>query len=505
MNIKSWFHFIILITLDIALFSLNNFSVSAQENYQWSPPQRIPDYGNLSLTPYLVADQNRTVHAFNTQPVDISSEAIFYRKWTVDGGWTSPVDILLSPRPEAPQVQGVTLDRAGWLNLIFFSGNELDGAIYYSKAPAINAGRASAWSVPTIIGKNASSPRNAVLVGNGGDYLICIYSGSLEGRGLYAVDLSDGGDLWSDPYTIYLTLDDQLYPYAIQTILDNQERLHVVWTIDNNDGNGEAVYYVRLEFDHTHWSKPFILATAIGYEADWGSIVSYEGQLIVIFDNSEPATRWMRMSFDNGDTWTRPVRPFPHVGEYRQASFVIDSNNVLHMLLGNRMVDPEIHGMWHCIWLGDHWSELDPVVSGTRVVSNPGGSGFDPTDPRAVVSQGNVLLVTWSTDPGAGFNGVWYSYALLNTPELQPATLANPLASPSQVSGIITTPQITPTSPASLPEASSQSNYSTLSRLNTVIMNPGFPVSISILLVILLIVIVLTVTIVHQTSNNQRR
>jgi hypothetical protein len=45
-------------------------------------------------------------------------------------------------------------------------------------------------------------------------------------------------------------------------------------------------------------------------------------------------------------------------------------------------------------------------------------------DIRAVVSQGNVIMATWTEDPTGledpifGKDGVWYSYTLLDSPEL---------------------------------------------------------------------------------------
>ncbi|MCK7501740.1 MAG: hypothetical protein MZW92_75900 [Comamonadaceae bacterium] len=45
-------------------------------------------------------------------------------------------------------------------------------------------------------------------------------------------------------------------------------------------------------------------------------------------------------------------------------------------------------------------------------------------DVRAVVSQGNVLLVVWREDLGVGQNGIWYSYSVLDVPELSVVPLA---------------------------------------------------------------------------------
>ena len=47
-----------------------------------------------------------------------------------------------------------------------------------------------------------------------------------------------------------------------------------------------------------------------------------------------------------------------------------------------------------------------------------GSNGFGPRSARAVVSNGNVILVTWGTDGFQGTNGAWYSYKKIDAPEL---------------------------------------------------------------------------------------
>jgi hypothetical protein len=144
-----------------------------------------------------------------------------------------------------------------------------------------------------------------------------------------------------------------------------------------------------------------------------------------MYNNGIPPTGvppgfWLRKSGDFGDTWSMPVRPFPkHVGRNGAVSFVVDSNNDLHVFFGERTILNEssaIHGMWHSIRQNNTWLDPVPVVSGPPILG--GSKGFDPTAPQAVISQGNKLFVTWYTDPGNAKNGVWYSHAVINAPEL---------------------------------------------------------------------------------------
>ncbi|MEZ4613180.1 MAG: hypothetical protein R2838_23570 [Caldilineaceae bacterium] len=120
---------------------------------------------------------------------------------------------------------------------------------------------------------------------------------------------------------------------------------------------------------------------------------------------------------DGGTTWSDATIPFPqHVGVNGTLAFAVDGNDDLHLLFGQRITgSPDIHGMWHSRLVGTQWSAPVPVVSGPRVVDLKGDTGFDPFDAHAVVSQGNVLLATWRTDPGDIMpNGVWYSFLRLD-------------------------------------------------------------------------------------------
>lgn len=488
MKKKSWFCLIggLLFTLLVTIESPLSFAALPTD--QWSPQERIPDYDDEAAPPYLVADQNRTVHAFNSQPVD-DVLAIVYRQWSIAQGWTAPVDILLSPEKKQARVMGAFLDQAETLHVIFFGGDDLGANIYYSQAPAIKAGQAHAWSTPKVIGEDAVTPSIAALAGDDVGNLFVVYSGQPEGKGLYAVYSSDAGNTWTDSVPIYLTYDDLHFLWALQTHADEQGRLHVVWTVNNDIGNGEAVFYAQLEANHKQWSEPVILAERQEdeYEADWPAIISHNGELIVIYNDSAPATRWMRRSLNGGQTWTEPIKPFPSEGEYGHPLFLVDSENVLHVLLGNRR--GSFHGMWHSVWEGNRWRDLEPVVSGP--VSEIPGEEFDPTLPNGVVSQGNILLVTWETDNGVGQNGAWYSYLIRDIPELPivalPTVATTPIVTPSPTSTPpLPTPTPSPERPIFTDAPSSGGPFSVLS-------SPATPLIIGIIPVVMLISLVVLV------------
>jgi hypothetical protein len=461
--------------------------VIAQYQSQWSTPQTIPGYDIDGSVPYLVADQNKTVHAFTSKQID-DEIAIAYNRWTPELGWTRPVDVILSPRAKIARIYGAYLDNLGNVHLIFFGGNEVSAGIYYSKAPAIKADQAGAWSPPLLIGDYAGPVSDAALSGDNNGHLFVLYSGNLDGNGLYSVSSSDKGATWSKPTPVFLTYNETLWAAHIKVTLDDLGQLHAVWSLVNLAGLGDAIYYSRLEADHLHWSIPISLATVEGYSADWANIIYYNHELMTIYMNSSSVTRWQRRSMDGGRTWSDPVRPFNYVGEYGFVSFIIDSSNALHLFLGNRtQAEPQIHGMWHSVLSGNRWSEPEPIVSGPRNIDEIGGTGFDPSRPSAIVSQGNVVLVTWSTDPGAGYNGIWYSYITLDTPGLPlvPLPTSAVVLTPTLISTSDNTAVVTENANTDSPNIQGQSSINSRG-----LSNPAIPLGLSAVVVVLLILTV---------------
>ena len=421
----------------------------AQTISDWSAPERITGYADDTEPPYLIADQNRTVHAFTSQWVgdDNQKKAIIYNQWTMDRGWTPPVDVLLSPLKSAARLLGAFLDSAGRMHVIFFGGDNTQANIYYAKAPAVGAGNASAWSSPVLVGKEALNPENGALLGDDEGNLVILFSGKQNGNGLYAVYSTDYGDTWSDPEPIFLTQDEQLFPFDTKMDLGQSGVLHVVWSNYDISGNGVAVYYADYDIGRKQWSNPLKLTSA---RSGLSTVIEYDERVIVIYNDYSTNAFWMRESSDNSRSWTNPVRVAPrHIGRNGFVSLTIDSSNVLHLFFGQRVpastTIPDIHGMWHSTWQGLAWSEPEAVVSGPGVNDPIGEGSFDPYNARAVVSQGNVLLVAWQTDPGLNGNGIWYSFTNLAAPELPVAAFApEPSISNSTPTQTILSPTYTP-------------------------------------------------------------
>lgn len=443
-----------LAALILTLLIINHLSavlVSAQQwNTQWTTPQKIQDLSILQRQLVMVADQNQTVHAFNGQVVEGQS-VIVYTQWTLTQGWTEPTDILLSPYIDDVQVMDVFLDHTGMLHLLFASGNEISAHIYYSNAPAAVAGNAWNWRKPDLIGNSAQSPFNAALTGDSYGRLYAIYSGNQDGNGVYALVSEDLGQSWSTPEPIFFSYADDLLPFGTRLFLGESGLLHAVWNVVNTSGHGTSGYYAQLNTTNLLWSSPSELDVAVGLGIRTPSVIEHEKQVLVTYYNGNENANWWRLSNDGGRTWSTPMRVSrEHVGTNGHVSFVVDGQGALHIFFGQRTHN-QTHGMWHSRWRDNNWTAAEPIVSGP--MNSMPGAEFDPTFASAVISQGNTILLTWTTDAQVRVLDVWYSSTVLgDVPALPVVPLPVPTATPLPTTIPIPTQALASPSPTAVAE-----------------------------------------------------
>jgi hypothetical protein len=445
-GLKRFVQFFIVILAIAAAAVAIHLPVAAQGGTHWAPESRIPGYDDNAEPPYMIADQNHTIHLFNSVWIE-GQRLVVYSRWSLAQGWTQPIDVLLPVLKSETRVKGAYLDRQGSVHLIFFSGDQTEANIYYTHAPLLDAASTRAWSAPVVIGEAALDfPDEAALVADSNGRMYFVYSSQLDARGLFFRYSDDNGATWSVPAPIFLTYSNELWPFTLSLYVDSQNRVHGVWTVANIRGNADALYHAKLEPGQTVWDEP----TELNPPDEVGSgtlsaIIEYEQEMIIIYHRGVPLSRHMIRSSDWGQSWTQPVRLFPHEGSNGEASLVVDSSNTLHMFFGNRVTDGNRKinfGMWHSVWRGGHWSAPEALVSG------PQRDDFDPSYARAIVSQGNLLLVTWMSDPGLRVRGSFYSYKVLDAPEfpLAPLPTLPPTATPlPHATATPVTPTPTPT------------------------------------------------------------
>ncbi len=403
---------------------------AAQISNQWSSPLQIPNYEDTARPPLLIADQANNIHVLNYESVGGQQNAIFYRRWNVYDGWTPPTDVILTGLGGGPQtLQGAIIDSNQTIHIIFYIGVEDKGDIYYSNAKASQADEATAWSHPIIIGAKAGPLPFASITSKPDGTIYVFFGSKADGNGVYMVYSQDFGATWTLPLPLSIISKSDHWPAAIRSTIDSQGYVHLVWSLVGTLGVGEEIHYGRLNSEHNALELDTVIAKRenLDYSTTWPDIIDDGSQLILFFQDSFPATRFMSISKDHGNSWSFPIQPFPYIGEYEFTAISKDSNGDLHLVMGNRTSNPEIHGMWYSRWLGNRWSSLEPIISG------PIKSDFDPSAPQATIVQGNILFATWWNNVRRDeLSGAWYSYKLLDAPTL--SLIPNPTITPTATS-----------------------------------------------------------------------
>jgi len=319
----------------------NSFTVLQQGQFHWSIPERVPNYYDLLRAPLLVADQARSVHAFDMRTDGQQEFTILYRTWSKEHGWSLPIDIIIPTYAgSAPLLDGVILDDDGIFHLIYFGGDASGGNIYYSSAHISQAASARDWTEPVPITSYAIPQTPASIVGFKDGKLVVVFAGDRFNTGLYEVHSLDDGLSWSTSKLLSRSDTNYVFPASVWLELDSEERMHVVWHMANLAGQGEEIRYANIDTDLTAWQNEVVIASRDSEEdaLGWPSIISNQDDLIVVYEDGFPPTRWVVSSKDGGKTWSNPVRPFPHRGGYGVASLLKDSAGVIHLVLGNRLV-----------------------------------------------------------------------------------------------------------------------------------------------------------------------
>lgn len=513
---KFLLNFFILGFISIAVVSFSHTPVTAQDSTNWAPARRIVGYDDDVLPPYLVADQNKTVHAFTSQWVGDEERqlAIVYSTWSLENGWSQPTDILLSPWRQA-RLNGVFLDKSGIIHVMFFGGDDEGASIYYSRASIVDAGQAKSWTTPLQIGERAITPSFAALAGDDAGHLIVIYSGNIGRIGLYAVHSYDNGDTWSDPDPIFFDDSGELYPAWLHISMGQSGKVYAVWNTVNSSGLNISGHFVKYDIASKTWSEPIEFTKGSGIEEGMGimnpAVMEYKNKIIIRYNNGippsgVPPSEWIQESLDGGNTWSTPLRPFSHhVGRNGVATFTVDSTNNLHLLFAMRRPG-EINGQYYAtggIWYSslnnyNSWDEPELVANNNSY----GDLVFDGYDAKAVIVQGNVLLATWRSDPGGDAHGVWYTYKVLDKPELP--VIPYPTQTLSSIATNLSkpTPTATPIDDTATPTTKftfEDTEPDTNLKVGT---NPVMSLSLSMLPVVLLVAIIVIVTIIRRNPGH---
>ncbi len=361
--------------------------------------------------PVLATDPWGIVHAFWPQlprQDDSQNGIMYYSRW--DGSsWSEPIDVLfMKGRPM--RSPSVVADETGRIHLAWTAGAQ--GPVWYSSAPAFQAGSAQAWSDPVQVSElNArgfglavdSAGRCHVAFCTGGDQR-CYYSASSE----------EG--VWTSAVSLYAPCQ-----YCVARVaMDGHGRIHTVF--GSQSTGGQEMYYARSEDGGQTWLAEELdhVDDRFGenYGPSWGTVIaSGEAQVHVVWFGAPAGQRWHRWSNDGGKTWSAAEQISPdHRGLTLPVAAAFDSAGALHLVsMGWRDTAGRPSGAFHFVWQRGSWSE--PQLIGSR-------SDWDAEYSALTIKGGNLLVAAWTDKQGPkGSFQIWASTLKADAPAVEPLPL----------------------------------------------------------------------------------
>jgi hypothetical protein len=360
--------------------------------------------------PALVANPDGRLHLFwgVSPPRDT---AIYYME-LVEGVWSEPVDILLGPSMQTLN-SGVSavLDSRGYLHVTWHAGG-----LYYSYAPATEAGNPRAWSAPVEIVASVSDGRLFV---DSDDRLHVAYVDRQDVTALSYIYCESADCNWTAPSTVATASLGEAVRLP-HLWVSSEGVLHAVWgQVQLPDGwPPTGVYYARSFDEGVSWSSP----VQLGGEGQGNPAIIGLGENelhLVWLATSPPDGRYHTRSLDGGATWDEVQEFTPRYSGMLvgYVDLVLDSAQQVHLFVEGSNIP------MHSVWNGQQWSPFESIGRGESAM--------------AAITHGNMLHFVW-LKPSA----MYYTYRVIpNAPFVTPAPI-QPEADPL----IIDTEEVIPTS-----------------------------------------------------------
>jgi len=313
--------------------SLNQPASAAQTpiaTLVWSTPAALESSEQALNEPLLVADQNGHLHALWTRQEDAG---LYYAGW--DGKlWSQALVVLESPG-DTPQGLTAAMLPDGMLFVAW--SDAADGNLYYSLAPAAQAGDPATWlatqELPAMDG--ATAPQ--ALARQDGKVAVVYAVPFNEARGIYLVESQappQVGQLvqWSAPVMVFDAVaagwESLSQPHMVE---DDNGSLHLLWTRYRLPPNAQpdGLYATRSSGDG--WLG---IEEVEAGQVLWSQIMAApDGKLhrAWVENLNGRATFFHQYSLDNGQSWSKAER-LSEVQTSAAISLVVDESGQLILL-----------------------------------------------------------------------------------------------------------------------------------------------------------------------------
>lgn len=433
---------LIFILLVISIVILTNAWVFAQlQGDQWTPPLRLStDEGTyLDRSTAMVADPYGSVHVFWVETGFEDKRAVVQHTSFDGENWSHPVDVVATkPMGELGTVS-TFLSSDNILYLMWTAG--VNGPVFYSTASVQFAGNAAAWSTPVRVDIPAFQ---AQLLIDSQQVFHLVYTNFYgEEPGVFVIQSADQGQSWTEPTWLDPDIPTNFAPLVMQAALDVDDGLHVLWAYQDLSAAGADVRYSHSLDGGQTWTLPFTIDSPDEAPDELRlpepSLAVSGSFVYVIWAGNSATNREFRFSTDRGQSWSVPIRVFGDLlGQALGDGTAIDSLGRLQFV--GQLRWPQ--GLYHYSWDGRSWSAPELFYLIQRNDQEGIGSRIHAHNVKLAVGQGNLLVTTFTDNPGGPLYAMTRRLSDAPAMMLGPATLSpTPTVSPATPSPEVATSQ----------------------------------------------------------------
>lgn len=369
--------------------------------------------------------------------------AVQYSRLEGGSRWTAPIEALRSPEGRADD-PSLAVDASGRLLAVWV--DEEAGELYFSQANAERAAAQTEWATTRVIAASENVLKSPQLLVSADDELVVMYAAPLnEGRGVYLIRSTDGGETWSAPALVFDAAA------ADWTMVDDPRlhiapdgRWHMLWTQYTVPGTGGpiALYYAQSDDGGVTWSPAELVSDA---PVLWSAVTTTgEDTVHRVWQSSanDLVTLWHQQSDDGGATWRNPTRVSSFGDAAGATALVRDEIDRLHLM------QLQASGLHYWLWDQDVWS------GDTNVGIIP-LSAENAHLIAALDATGN-LAVVFSDRAGEQFeelrqNAFYYTGRALDYPRERPTPVPTSTPTPQPDNEPTPTPTVAPTPTLAFP------------------------------------------------------
>jgi hypothetical protein len=355
-----------------------------------------------------VSDASGAVHLFFVDGYrsnrDLADRAVIYMRRDKEG-WSTPVDVLVSPSQTEIHLNAVDVDAKGFLHLLWSDAQTL----YHSTAHVGQASKAPGWQTASVLdgaapfADMAPDPKGTLHVLARPNFGTISYLRS-----------TDGGETWSVPEMVYMVSAPEAYAVGeLNLVWGEPDNLYATWSLASAelDWTSWSVWFCRSLDGGSKWDNlEEIAAPRFGFP---DVAVDGSGDVHLVWGRGIGSAdgRWHQWSIDGGTTWRDRGLLFPQFerasGDTAGYGFALDGSGTLHMV-NSFGQSGEDAAAYHLTWDGHGWSEPELVFR-----NNAHGA-------RIVVSLGNRLEFFANTP---GRNVLWYREGIVLAPPVAPRVI----------------------------------------------------------------------------------